>query len=65
MKIPLSEYAKRHYIDPATARQRAGRRSYKTAEKMGRDWFIDEDEPHQDNRVKSGKFKNWRNKPTS
>lgn len=62
MKITLNEYAKEHNINPATARQRAGRGAYKTAEKIGRDWFIDPNEPHQDNRVKTGEYKNWRNK---
>ncbi len=59
-KILLSDYAAKHNIAPVTARQRAQRGSYKTAVKIGRDWFIDEDEPHSDNRVKTGKYKNWR-----
>jgi hypothetical protein len=64
-KIPLKEYAEKHGIAPVTARQRAQRGSYKTAEKKGRDWFISPDEPHTDNRIKTGEFKNWRNKTTS
>ena len=59
-KILLSEYAARHNIAPVTARQRAQRGSYKTAEKIGRDWFIDPDEPHTDNRIKSGNYKKFR-----
>lgn len=63
-KITLTEYAKMHGINPATARQRAGRGLYTTAEKIGRDWFINPEEPHVDNRIKSGDYKNWRNKST-
>lgn len=55
MKIPLKEYAIKHEKDPATARQRAIRGSFKTAEKIGRDWFIDEDEPWLDNRKNKDK----------
>ena len=48
MKITLKEWAIRHGIDPATARQKALRGGFKTAEKAGRDWMIDADEPHVD-----------------
>ena len=65
MKIPITEYAKQHNLNPDTVRHRAQRGAYKTTEKIGRDWFIDPDEPHQDKRVKSGEFKNWRKKTTS
>lgn len=58
-KIPLTEYAKQHGIDPITARHRAARKAYKTTVKIGRDWFIDSDEPHIDNRIKSGKYKKY------
>lgn len=51
-KIPLKQYAEFKGISPATARQRAGRGSYQTAEKIGRDWFIDPREDHIDNRLK-------------
>ena len=59
-KIPLSEYAKQLGKNPVTARQRAARGAFKTAEKIGRDWFIDPNEPWNDNRLKSGKYVNWR-----
>ena len=36
--------------------------SLKTARKIGRDWLVDPNEPYSDNRVKSGKYINWRNK---
>lgn len=48
MKITLKEWAIRHGIDPATARQKALRGGFQTAEKVGRDWMIDADEPHVD-----------------
>lgn len=50
--IPLTEWAKLHGINPATARQKAGRGMFKTARKSGRDWFINADEPNTDNRHK-------------
>jgi hypothetical protein len=61
-KITLVEYAKRHGKAKNTVRRKARDGNFKTAEKIGRDWFIDEDEPYIDYRVKSGKYKNWRNK---
>lgn len=62
MLIPLTEYAKRHGKNPAIARQAAGRGSFQTARKMGRDWFVDDAEPWPDRRVKSGKYIGWRAK---
>ena len=62
MLIPLKDYAERHGKNPAIARQAAGRGSFKTAQKMGRDWFVDEDEPWPDRRVKSGDYIGWRKK---
>ena len=50
--IPLTEWAKLHGVNPATARQKAGRGMFKTARKIGRDWFINSDEPNTDNRCK-------------
>lgn len=48
--ITLKEWAEQHGIDPATARQRALRGSFQTAEKMGTVWVIRKDEPHVDHR---------------
>lgn len=62
MLIPLTEYAKRHGKAPANARQLAGRGSFETARKMGRDWFVDDAEPWPDRRIKSGHYIGWRNK---
>ena len=61
MLIPLKQWAENVGIDPATARQKAIRGTL-PAVKMGRDWFIEENTKNTDNRVKSGKYKNWRNK---
>ena len=55
MKITLKEWALRHGIDPATARQKALRGGFKTAAKIGRDWMIDADEPKVDLRAGRGK----------
>ncbi|MDL2293952.1 hypothetical protein LJC60_04890 [Ruminococcaceae bacterium OttesenSCG-928-D13] len=58
----MKEYAEKHGIDPATARQKAGRGGYQTARKIGRDWFIDDAEPFRDLRIKTGKYKGARKK---
>ena len=50
----LTEWAKAHGIDPATARQRAIRGAFETAEKMGRIWIIRVDEQLIDHRRKGG-----------
>lgn len=60
--ISLKEYAERHGKAPVSVRQKAARGGFKTAQKIGRDWIIDEDEPYEDLRETSGKYKNWRNK---
>lgn len=52
MEITLKEYAERHGRALATVRQKAYRGGFKTARRVGRDWFIDEDEPLVDNRRK-------------
>lgn len=61
MEIPLIEWARRNGISPSTARQKAQRGTI-PAVKHGRDWFIDEDAPNTDARVKSGKYIGWRKK---
>ena len=62
MLIPLVEYARRNMRAPATARQMALRGGFKTAQKIGRDWVIDDHEPYPDRRVKTGKYKDFRKK---
>ncbi len=54
MLISLKEYSLKNGKHPDTARQRAGRGSFKTAVKIGRDWLIDSDEPWpRDLRIKN------------
>lgn len=62
-KIPLIEYARQHGRDPSTARQMARRGGFQTAEKFGRDWFIDPDEPYPDGRTREARaLREQRNK---
>ena len=44
--ISLVEYAKMHGIHDAHARKLAAKGAYKTAQKIGRNWIIDKNEPH-------------------
>lgn len=52
MLIPLKDWAIREGIDPATARQKALRGALKTAQKLGRDWVIEDTEKNIDHRKK-------------
>lgn len=60
--ISLVEYAKLHDREISSVRRKASRGGFKTARKIGRNWVIDKNEPYTDNRVKSGKYKDWRKK---
>lgn len=53
--VPIALYASMHGLNPATVRQKCIRGGWKTAVKVGRDWFIDPEEPHADLRKKSDK----------
>ena len=57
MLISLADYARQHGKDPANARQLALRGSFRTAQKIGRDWLIDAEEELPDRRVRTGKYK--------
>lgn len=61
-KVPLAQWAADHGITPDSARQKAGRGGFHTAEKVGRDWTIDPNEPNTDGRVKDGAYKGRRRK---
>ena len=61
--ILLKEYAQRVQRDSGTVIQKAKRGKLKTAQKIGRQWFVDENEPYIDGRVTSGKYVDWRRKP--
>lgn len=54
--ILLKEYAIKLGRDPVVVTQKAARGTFKTARKIGRQWFIEEDEPYSDARVTSGKY---------
>ena len=54
--ITLKEYAERNGKALSSVRQKALRGTFATAKKVGRDWFIDEDEPYSDIRITSGKY---------
>jgi hypothetical protein len=56
--ISLAEYAEKHGVAQVTIRNKALKGGFKTAQKIGRNWVIEEDEPYIDNRIKSGKYKN-------
>lgn len=61
MLISITEYAARNGRNPATIRQRILRGTL-PAVKIGRDWLIEEDTPLTDTRIKSGQYKDWRNR---
>lgn len=52
--ITLKEYCIRNGRNLQGSRIKAVKGGFKTAKKMGRDWFIDENEPYIDERVTSG-----------
>lgn len=52
MLISLVEYAKKHGKETSTARKKALRGCFQTAQKIGRDWVIDSEEPWIDYRYK-------------
>ena len=56
MLISLPEYAARHGKDSSSARRMAMRGSFQTAQKIGRNWVIEDGEPWPDHRVKTGKY---------
>lgn len=53
--IFLRDYAKRHGKTPDAMRIKAERGRFKTTKKLGRDWFIDENEPLIDLRTTNRK----------
>lgn len=62
MLISLAEYAAQHGKAAISARKLAKRGRFETAQKIGRNWAIDDAEPWPDRRVKTGKYIGWRNK---
>lgn len=60
--ISISEYAKAHGRKPDSVKHMALRGRFNTAHKIGFYWVIESDEPYPDDRVKTGAYKNWRNR---
>lgn len=58
--ISLPEYAARIGKAPTSVRQKCQLGTLPGAVKIGRDWLIPADAPYTDGRVKSGKYKGWR-----
>lgn len=58
--ITLKEYASRLGKDRGVVYQKYRRGGFTTATKLGRDIWIDEEEPYIDERVTSGKYVGWR-----
>ena len=54
--ITLNDYAAKYGRSPATVRQKVYRGGFKTAQKIGRQIFIDENEPYVDERITSGDY---------
>lgn len=50
MLISLKEYGDLHGIKQDSVKRGVLRGKYKTAQKIGRNWVIDSEEPHTDNR---------------
>ena len=50
MLISLKEYAIMHGKAEISVQQKARRGGFKTAQKIGRNWVIDSEEPYNDNR---------------
>ena len=61
--IPLTGYAALIGREPVSVRQKCARGNVPGAVKLGRNWFVPKNAPYPDERVKTGKFRNWRNKP--
>lgn len=62
MLISIAEYARKHGKSPVSARQKAARGGFKTAQKIGKTWVIDADEPYTDGRIVTGEYVNFRQK---
>ena len=54
--VDLQTYADIHNILRDTVKHRCQRGAYKTARKLGSQWVIDKNEPHIDNRIRTGKY---------
>lgn len=55
MLISLTEYAKRIGKEPSVVRKKAEKGHFSTAQKIGRNWVVDDSEPYDDKRKKAEK----------
>lgn len=62
MLISLAQYAEKHGKCQESARKMAQRGGFQTAQKIGRNWIIDSEEPWPDRRVKTGEYIGWHKK---
>ena len=62
MLISLAQYAEKHGKCQESARKMAQRGGFQTAQKIGRNWIIDSEEPWPDRRVKTGEYIGWHEK---
>lgn len=60
MMISIADYAIKHGKSHIAVRKMAARGGFQTAQKIARNWIIDENEPYPDARLKTGKYVNWR-----
>ena len=58
--ISLVEYAKKNGKSVRQIRQKAAAGGFATAQKIARNWVIEEGEPYIDKRIKSDKYKDAR-----
>ena len=61
-KVTIVEYAKHYGLKHINVRHKCERGGFTTAEKIGRDWFIDPDEKPVDKRISSGSYVGSRRK---
>lgn len=59
MLISLAEYAEKHGKCQESARKMAQRGGFQTAQKIGRNWVIEDSEPWPDRRIKTGEYIGW------
>jgi hypothetical protein len=58
----LTEWARRNNVSEQSAKKKAQRGGFKTAIKSGKFWLIDSEEKPTDNRIKNGKYIDFRKK---
>jgi len=54
--VTCKQYAEKFGLSPTSVRHKCIRGGFKTAQKIGRDWLIDEDEENVDHRIRNGAY---------